>query len=196
MTHYLRSVAFVVAIVSLGCTVAACSRIGGSSSTEASQDSDSSSAVLAKADELLEAKHGPTATQMAGNANKWRESYVHFPCKIINVVNGPAANATCGRGVTATFTSSVPAIPNVDYSDPNAYRSALNRAIKQSERGAERQMAVMQDQAMVVLVGDKVANFDGGQIVTITGQVLGDQQGRNAMGMTLSYPTVRVDYAE
>lgn len=57
-------------------------------------------------------------------------------------------------------------------------------------------MAIVEDQAMVVLTGDKVKNFDGGQIVTITGKVLGAVEGKNAMGMTLKYPTVRVDYFE
>lgn len=156
----------------------------------ASDSSDSSDSIPSKSDELADAKRGPSATQMAGNANKWRGSYVHFPCKITNVIEGPAANAMCGRGITAKLDVSQP--NDVDYSDPNA----VNKAIKESQENSERQMQVMQDQAMVVLVGDKVGNLDGGQIVTITGEVMGAQSGQNAMGATLEYPTIRVDYAE
>ena len=161
-----------------------------SSSSSRSQISDASGSIPAKSDELSEAKHGPTATQMAGNADKWKGSYVHFPCKIMNVIEGPAANAMCGRGVTAKLDVSQPS--DVDYSDPNA----VNKSIQEAQSSAERQMQVMEDQAMVVLVGEKVANFDGDQIVTITGEVMGAQSGQNAMGATLNYPTVRVDYAE
>ncbi len=155
------------------------------------QVSDSSDAIPSKSDELADARRGgPTATQMAGNSDKWKGSYVRFPCKIINVIAGPAANAMCGRGVTATFDAAPPS--NVDYSDPNA----IDKAVQESEDSAQRQTQVMEDQAMVVLVGDKVGNFDGGQIVTITGEVMGAQSGRNGMGATLNYATVRVDYAE
>ena len=49
---------------------------------------------------------------------------------------------------------------------------------------------------MLVLVGDRVSGFDGNQQVTIIGPVLGSVEGKNGLGVTMDYATIRVDYAE
>lgn len=189
MAHDLSLVALLAGALFLCVPLSGCDQSDAGRSGASTDSRRASGETLSKSDELFIALHGPTATQMAGNANKWKGRYVHFPCKITNVVDGPAANAMCGKGVTATFEM---ATPNVDYSDPNA----VDRAMKQAEASENRQMALADDEAMIVLVGDKVSGFDGGQVVTITGQVLGTQQGQNAMGATIEYPTVRVDFAK
>lgn len=105
--------------------------INGCSSAQGTNDSDlseqSQDATRSKQDELDDARRGPTATKMAGNAEKWRGSFVHFPCKITNVIDGPAANAMCGLGVTAKLDTSA---ANVDYSDP----SSVDKAMRQLEK--------------------------------------------------------------
>jgi hypothetical protein len=58
------------------------------------------------------------------------------------------------------------------------------------------EMKKASDSALLLLVGDKVAAFDGGQLVTIIGKVTGTTEGENTMGATTQFPTVRVDYAE
>jgi hypothetical protein len=148
--------------------------------------------VLDKQEEAQRVNRDATATKVFGNPSKWAGEYVRFPCKIMNVVNldnGSGANATCGAGVTATFSSNM---PNVDYSDPQA----VARAEQEMEKNANGQVQRAEDQALLLLVGDKVRSFDGGQIVTIMGPVIGTTEGKNAMGATLEYPTVRIDYAE
>jgi hypothetical protein len=183
--------AFVVAVLILASQYSSQSSGRMETSSSASEETHSDdTAMQSKQMELAKAIAGPSATQMAGNVRKWKGSFVHFPCKITNVIDGPEANAMCGVGVTATFHND-PA-PNIDYADG----AAVAKAEKAAESSMAAQMKRAEDQAMIVLVGERVKNFDGGQIVTITGEVLGPEEGTNAMGATLNYPTVRVDYAE
>jgi hypothetical protein len=159
--------------------------------TDSSGASESAAVARSKADEIGDAQAlHLTATRVAGNAKKWRGAYVRFPCRITNVIEGPAANAVCGRGVAATFHADMPA--NVDYTDPQAVAHAEAAA----EKSAHEELEVMQDQAIVLLVGDRVKDFDGGQVVTISGQVLESEEGRTGLGVTRDFPTIRVDYAE
>lgn len=149
--------------------------------------------VLSKSAELDRAQGGPSASQINGNANKWAGQYVHFPCKIINVIQDaqgdPEANAECGAGVTAQANLTE---PNIDYSDPDA----VQRAMAQEARAEQSYVHRIGDQAMIVLEGSKVANLDGDQIITVTGPVLGAVEGKNGFGVTMNYTVVRVDYAD
>ena len=160
---------------------------------ETSSTQASGPARLGKSDELNAAKHGPTASQVYGNPKKWAGSYVRLTCKITNVLqeNGsvPTANAMCGRGVTARLDTSS---PNIDYTDPDA----VNRAMAKQQRAADQFTRESEDEALLVLTGDRVSQFDGNQIVTVIGPVLGALEGKNAMGATMDFATVRVDYAE
>jgi hypothetical protein len=176
-----------------------------SDSSSASQDSaasqqadsnDTTGQGLSKADELSQVDTGATALKVYGNPDKWSGTYVKFPCKISNVVDagdgGKEANATCGESVTLDFTKGSSDTPDVDYSDPEAVSKLEAR--QQREMSAEMKKA--SDSALLLLVGDKVAAFDGGQLVTIIGKVTGTTEGENTMGATTQFPTVRVDYAE
>ncbi len=163
---------------------------------DSSQAADASTGdgVLSKSEEVSRAHtSGSTAQKVYGNPAKWLGMYVRFPCKISNVIdlgNGSSgANAQCGQGVTATLDTTP---PDVDYSDPDAVAKA-ERAIQSRTDAA---MKRMQDNAMLVLVGTKASSLDGGQVITVTGQVLAPSDGTNAMGAKMSFPTVRIDYAE
>jgi hypothetical protein len=82
--------------------------------------------------------------------------------------------------------------PDVDYSDPDA----VAKAERDMESHTNATMKKMQDSALLLLVGDKASSLDGGQIITVTGQVLAPSDGTNAMGAKMSFPTIRIDYAE
>jgi len=147
---------------------------------------------IGKSDELLAAKTGPTASQVFGNPKKWAGTYVKLDCEITNVVadsDTPMANARCGKGVSAQIPTTQ---PNVDYSDPDA----VNKALAEQAKASAQFGRDIQDQAFLVLVGDHVSDFDGNQRVTVIGPVLGSMEGKNAMGVTMDYATVRVDYAQ
>ena len=97
----------------------------------------------------------------------------------------------CGKGIAAD-PMALSKTPTIDYSDPDA----VSRAEAAQEKAGQQFARDIQDQALLVLVGDKVSNLDGDQRVTIIGPVLGSEEGKNGMGATMDYATVRVDYAE
>ena len=49
--------------------------------------------------------------------------------------------------------------------------------------------------AMLVLTGDSVSSYDANQVVMFVGTVQEPTEGTNAMGGTMRFPIVRVDYA-
>jgi hypothetical protein len=154
---------------------------------------DAGAPKIGKGDELRAAREdGPTASQVFGNANKWAGHYVRLDCKITNVIaDSDEANAMCGKGIAAD-PEALAKTPNIDYSDPDA----VSRAEAEQEKAGQQFARDVQDQALMVLVGDHVSEFDGNQRVTIIGPVLGSEEGKNGMGATMDYATVRVDYAE
>lgn len=161
---------------------------------DSSQADASNDGVLSKSEEISRARNsGATAQKVYGNPNKWQGTYVRFPCKVSNVVdlgNGSSgANADCGQAVTTTFDTTS---PDVDYTDPDA----VAKAEREMESRTNATMKKMQDSALLLLVGGKASSLDGGQIITVTGQVLAPSDGTNAMGAKMSFPTVRIDYAE
>jgi hypothetical protein len=99
------------------------------------------------------------------------------------------ANAQCGEAATLSFDA---AIPDVDYSDPEA----VAKASRDMQRKTNEMAKKIKDNATLFLVGEKTAAFDGGQVVTVTGEVIEPMDGTNAMGAKMTFPTVRVDYAE
>ncbi|HEY1680963.1 MAG TPA: hypothetical protein VGF98_04955 [Candidatus Tumulicola sp.] len=164
-------------------------------STTTQDASSSQDTPLSKADEVAQVNHGATASKVYGNPDKWTGTYVRFPCKISNVVDAgdgtKEANAICGESVTVNFTSGLSNTSDVDYSDPDAVAKAQAR--QQNEMNV--QMKKASDSALLLLTGDKVGDFDGGQVVTIIGKVTGTTEGQNTMGASTQFPTIRVDYA-
>jgi hypothetical protein len=165
--------------------------------TSAPQATDSSGNGAAQKQSIEEesaaAQRGPTATQAFGNPDKWAGTFVRWRCRITNVVSSDGdnstANAVCGAGIDAHLDITQ---PNIDYTD----QSAVNRSIAESEHKGEEYAQKISDQALFVLVGAPVGDFDGGQKTTIFGPVVGSIEGKNGMGVTVRFATVRVDYAK
>jgi hypothetical protein len=112
--------------------------------------------VAVSRSEMAKARVGPTALQIYENPREWSGSYVRLNCEIIKVRRGSkvaisAADARCGRGVTASLAN-----------DPSrAATKEYNRELG--------------DQALLALVGDKVSNLGAGQEVRIVGRVIGSR---------------------
>lgn len=169
-----------------GCTKAVSESVG-------QEDNNTTTESLSKPDELKRVDSAATAEKVTENPDEWQGTYVRFPCQIVNVMTdlpgGPFASATCGQSVTLTRGTA----PNFDYSDPDA----PTRSSAQTENSMREQVEKARDAGMMLLTGDRVKNFDGGQVVTITGMVVPNTpQGINAMATDLGFTTVRVDYAE
>ena len=138
---------------------------------------------LSKSNEFAAAKPGPWASQIGGNPRKWVGHYVDLDCEITSVrSDDEEADARCGKGVAPVRL--VTPQPNLDYGDQNA----VNRAMAEQQRQGQQIRREAEDVAEIVLVGDKVTNFDGNQRVTILGPVLRSENDDSAR--------VRVDYAQ
>jgi hypothetical protein len=102
---------------------------------------------------------------------------VRLNCEIIKVSRAPtiaisSADARCGRGVLA---------------------SLANEPSKAATQEYNRELG---DQALLLLVGDKVSNLGAGQNARIIGRVTGSSPRKNGAGATIDVVTVRIDYIE